>query len=169
MVDDDERILAKQATETWDVRVKKDEGKWSKKSREGKKILRGIQRRGSRKKERIRGRMKRGEGSGKEKDRLYRLFLRFQNTPDYFSLRCPLLWQRLIVVHFWKIARHECAFKIAGVSGSSSPLPWSFGIPYAEKTSWEDRRESTRHPTPTGIFTFSCSSLSLFKGLSRIF
>lgn len=30
-------------------------------------------------------------------------------------------------------------------------LPWSFGIPYAE-TSWEDRRESSRHPTPTGIF-----------------
>lgn len=45
----------------------------------------------------------------------------FQNTPDYFS-RCLYCDNVLIVVHFWKIARHECAFKIAGVSGSSSPL-----------------------------------------------
>lgn len=61
----------------------------------------------------------------------------FRNTPDYFSRR-PYCDNVLIVVHFWKIARHECAFKIAGRGQWIFLSPWSFGIPYAE-TSWEDR------------------------------
>ena len=127
--------------------------------------MREIQKRGLRKKERIRGRIKRGEKGGERS--IVSFIPAFQNTPDYFS-RCLYCDNVLIVVHFWKIARHECAFKIAGVSGSSSPpiLRDPLCRDFMRRSAG-NRRDTQHRPG----FSFSCSplSFSLFKELSSIF
>ena len=85
--------------------------------------------------------MKRGEKRGwkekKEKDRLYRLFLRF-GTPPIIFLAALIVTTSLLSSTSGKLRGMNAPLRSpVGVSGSSSP-PWSFGIPYAE-TSWEDR------------------------------
>lgn len=120
--------------------------------------------------------MKRGEGRRKIDCIVYSCV--FRTPPIISPLRCPLLWQRLIVVHFWKIARHECAFKIAGVSGSSSPSSPSPHFPDPSGSLMRRRlrekiggnRRDTQHrpgfsPSRVRLFRFLKGFLGFFNEL----
>lgn len=92
----------------------------------------------------------------KEKDRLYRLFLRFR-TPPIIFLGAFIVTTSLLSSTSGKLRGMNAPLRSPG--SVDLLLPWSFGIPYAE-TSWEDRRESTRHPTPPGIFLLVFASFA---------
>lgn len=135
-----------------------EENRVKEKSRE--KILREIQKRGE--KERIRARIKRGEKRGwkekKEKDRLYRLFLRF-GTPPIIFLAALIVTTSLLSSTSGKLRGMNAPLRSpVGVSGSSSPPDPSGSL--MRRLREKIGRESTRHPTPPGIFFFSCSPLS---------
>lgn len=145
---------------TWEWRwnMGLEENRVKEKSRE--KILREIQKRGLG--GRKRGGMKRGEKRGwkekKEKDRLYRLFLRF-GTPPIIFLAALIVTTSLLSSTSGKLRGMNAPLRSpVGVSGSSSPPDPSGSL--MRRLREKIGRESTRHPTPPGIFFFSCSPLS---------